>query len=109
MVSTRSRWPVFSDRLGRYLPRISGDSELIKLKEHLGKEGLQNVEVIKGDKDDPKLPANRLDAALIVNAYHEMTEHEAMLRHVLTALKPGGTFILMEGIWDSRQAQSRDE
>ncbi len=94
---------------GKVLAEDISDSELIKLKEHLGKEGLQNVEVIKGDKDDPKLPANRLDAALIVNAYHEMTEHEAMLRHVLTALKPGGTFILMEGIWDSRQAQSRDE
>ena len=50
-----------------------------------------------------------LDAALIVNAYHEMTAHEAMLRHTLAALKPGGTFVLMEGIWYSRETQSRDE
>jgi hypothetical protein len=46
---------------------------------------------------------------LIVNAYHEMIEHEAMLRHVRAALKSGGAFVLMEGISDSREAQSRDE
>ena len=85
------------------------DTELVKLKQHLIEEGLKNVEVIKGVVDDPKLPKNRVDAALIVNAYHEMTAHEAMLRHTLAALKPGGTFVLMEGIWDSREAQSRDE
>ena len=67
------------------------------------------MEVIKGAEDDPKLPTDRLDAALIVNAYHEMTAHEAMLRHTLAALKPGGAFVLMEGIWDNREAQSRDE
>ena len=82
---------------------------LIKLKGHLSKEGLQNVEVIKGAVNDPMLPAGQLDAALIVNAYHEMTEHEAILRHVRAALKSGGTFVLMEGIWDSREGQSRDE
>lgn len=94
---------------GKVYAEDISDVELIKLKEHLGKEGLRNVEVIKGAVDDPKLPAGRLDAVLIVNAYHEMTEHDAMLRHTLAALKPGGTFVLMEGIWDSREAQSRDE
>jgi predicted methyltransferase len=85
------------------------DTELFKLKQHLNEDGLKNVEVIKGMEDDPKLPTNRVDAALIVNAYHEMTAHEAMLRHTLAALKPGGAFVLMECIWDSREAQSRDE
>jgi len=94
---------------GKVYAEDISDSELIKLKEHLAKEGLHNVEIIKGAVDDPKLPAGQLDAALIVNAYHEMTEHDVMLRHTLEALKPGGTFVLMEGIWESREAQSRDE
>ena len=94
---------------GKVYAEDISDAELIKLKEHLGKEGLKNVEVIKGAEDDPKLPADRLDALLIVNSYHEMTAHEAMLRHTLAALRPGGTFVLMEGIWDSREVQSRDE
>jgi len=85
------------------------DAALVKLRERLDKEGLQNVEVIKGAVDDPELPASRLDAVLIVNAYHEMTAHETMFRHVMAALKLGGTFVLMEGIWDSREGQSREE
>jgi precorrin-6B methylase 2 len=91
-----------------YAEDIDGTA-LFKLKESLSKEGLQNVEVIKGAEDDPKLPADRLDAVLIVNSYHEMIAHKAMLRHVRDALKPGGTFVLMEGIWENREAQSRDE
>jgi predicted methyltransferase len=94
---------------GKLYAEDISDAELIKLKEHLAEQSLTNVEVIKGAEDDPKLPADQLDAVLIVNAYHEMTAHEAMLRHVRDALKPGGTFLLMEGIWNSREAQSRDE
>ena len=85
------------------------DNALLKLKQHLSEEGLKNVEIIKGAEDDPRLPADRLDGALIVNSYHEMTAHEAMLHHTLAALKQGGVFVLMEGIWDSRETQSRDD
>jgi ubiquinone/menaquinone biosynthesis C-methylase UbiE len=91
-----------------YAEDISGDS-LATLKDELAKERLQNVEIIKGEEDDPKLPADQVDTVLIVNAYHEMTAHEAMLRHVQDALKPGGTFFLMDGAWDSRETQSREE
>ena len=94
---------------GKLYAEDISDEALIKLKEHLAKEGLQNVEVIKGAVDDPKLPEGQLDAALIANAYHEMTEHQTMLRHIRAALKSGGTLVLMEGIWDRREEQSRDE
>ena len=56
---------------GKVYAEDINDAELIKLKEHLAKEDLKNVEVIKGTEDDPKLPADRLDAALVVNAYHD--------------------------------------
>lgn len=85
------------------------DGELVRLKQHLGEEGLKNVAVIKGAEDDPKLPLNALDGALIVNAYHEMTAHDTMLHHVLSALKPHGVLVVMEGIWDTHEARSRDE
>ena len=82
---------------------------LAKLSRHLTDQGIKNAEVVKGKEDDPLLPPDSLDAVLIVNAYHEMPAHEAMLRHVRAALKRGGTFVLMEGIWDNREKQSRDE
>lgn len=94
---------------GKVFAEDINDGELTKLKEQLAKEGLQNVEIIKGAEDDPKLPADRVDTVLIVNAYHEMAAHEAVLRHVRDALKPGGTFFLMEGVWDNRETQSREE
>jgi ubiquinone/menaquinone biosynthesis C-methylase UbiE len=58
--------------------------------------GTTNVELIRGDENDPHLPAGRLDAALIVNAYHEFAEHQAMLAHILASLKPGGRLALVE-------------
>jgi len=85
------------------------ESALVKLKQHLAEDGLKNVEAIRGAADDPKLPAGALDGALIVNAYHEMTAHEAILRHVLAALKQGGVLVLMEGIWDKNETKPREE
>lgn len=60
------------------------------LKSAAKQRGLSQVEVIQGTENDPKLPEGALDAVLIVNAYHEMDEHDAMLKGILRALKPGG-------------------
>jgi rhodanese-related sulfurtransferase/predicted methyltransferase len=68
---------------------------LRELKAALG-DGAANVEVIRGDEDDPRLPSDRLDAALVVNAYHEFAEHRAMLAKMLAALKPGGRLAIVE-------------
>jgi ubiquinone/menaquinone biosynthesis C-methylase UbiE len=68
---------------------------LRELKAALGADN-NNVELIRGDENDPHLPAGRLDAALVVNAYHEFAEHQAMLARILAALKPGGRLALVE-------------
>jgi ubiquinone/menaquinone biosynthesis C-methylase UbiE len=94
---------------GRVYAEDISDAQLSKLKQHLGEEGLKNVDIIKGAVDDPKLPNEVLDGALIVNAYHEMTDHEAMLGHVISALKPGGVLVLMDGMWNEHEARSREE
>ena len=94
---------------GKVLAVDIDETALSKLKTQLADQGIMNVETVKGKEDDPFLTPESLDAVLIVNAYHEMTAHETMLRHVYAGLKPGGTFVLMEGIWDSRERQPRDE
>jgi len=94
---------------GRVYAEDISDDGLSKLKQKLGEQGLKNVEVIKGIPEDPKLPTEVLDGALIANAYHEMTDHEAMLKRVISALKPGGVLVLMDGMWDEHEARSRDE
>jgi ubiquinone/menaquinone biosynthesis C-methylase UbiE len=68
---------------------------LRELKAALGSDAA-NVELVRGEENDPKLPAGRLDAAVIVNAYHEFAEYQAMLRGIHAALKPGGRLVLVE-------------
>lgn len=54
------------------------------------REGLTNVRTVLGRGSDPRLPARSLDAVLIVDAYHEITERVTMLRNLGRALKPQG-------------------
>lgn len=86
-----------------------GDSQLDRLKQRLNNEGHRNVTVIKGTPTDPQLPASTLDAALIINAYHEMPEHQAMLEAIRQALTPTGRLVIVEPISDRRRAASRAE
>jgi ubiquinone/menaquinone biosynthesis C-methylase UbiE len=94
---------------GKVYAEDISDGQLRTLKQHLGEEGLTNVEIIKGAADDPKLPAAALDGVLIVNAYHEMTAHEAMLSHVISALKPHGVLVVMDGMWNDHESRPREE
>lgn len=55
-----------------------------------------NVEPHLGAIDDLKLPAASLDAALMVDAYHEFSHPREMLASLRTALKPGGRIFLLE-------------
>lgn len=54
------------------------------------REGLTNVRAVRGQNSDPKLPAGSLDAALVVDAYHEVEDRVTMLANLARALKPQG-------------------
>ncbi len=82
---------------------------LRRLRQRMADEQLANVEVVEGAADDPKLPAGALDAILIVNAYHEMNEHEAMLAKIRAALKPDGRLVILEPIAESRRDSARSD
>jgi ubiquinone/menaquinone biosynthesis C-methylase UbiE len=71
---------------------------LDRLTRRVTDAGLTNVQAILGTPSDPKLPQATLDAALIVNAYHEMREHQAMLAAIRRALKPGGRLVIVESV-----------
>jgi ubiquinone/menaquinone biosynthesis C-methylase UbiE len=80
-----------------------------RLRSRVKQDGLANVEVVKGEADNPHLPEAVLDAAVIVNAYHEMDEHVAMLRHLRSALKPGGRLVIVEPLSEAFRRASRAE
>lgn len=70
---------------------------------------LRNVEVVKGEVDDPKLPADRLSAILIVDTYHHFTDYPAMLEKMLHSLKPGGRLAIADYSIAAHRNQSRAE
>lgn len=84
-------------------------SKLDRLKKILEGRGLTNVEPVKGDYADPHLPAESLDAVLILDTYHEMDQHDEMLNRIKAALKPGGRLVLCEAIADSRRSATREQ
>lgn len=94
---------------GKVLAVDVGAAALRRLRARVTSEGWTNVDVIEGAVDDPKLPPASVDAILIVNAYHEMTEHQAMLAKMKAALKPEGRLVIVEPIAPSRRDGTRAE
>ena len=58
--------------------------------------GVDNIKTILGREDDPQLPPNSIDLALMVDAYHEFAYPREMMTGIVTALKPGGRVVLLE-------------
>ena len=75
-----------------------------RLEQLVSGQSLKNVELILGKADDPRLPYRSLDAALIVNAYHEMVRHSDMLREIHAALKPGGRLVILDNTPHNKDA-----
>jgi ubiquinone/menaquinone biosynthesis C-methylase UbiE len=59
-------------------------------------EGLTNVTTILGGMNDPKLPPESIDLALMVDVYHELQEPQLFLQRLKAAFKPGGRLVLLE-------------
>lgn len=58
--------------------------------------GMRNVETVLGTEKTPNLPAQSIDVALMVAAYHEFYYPWEMMTSIVEALKPGGKVILIE-------------
>jgi ubiquinone/menaquinone biosynthesis C-methylase UbiE len=66
------------------------------LEKRIKSAKLTNVRSILGSTDDPRLEPASIDLALMVDVYHELSQPQAMLRHIHDALKPGGRLVLLE-------------
>jgi cyclopropane fatty-acyl-phospholipid synthase-like methyltransferase len=53
------------------------------------KEQLKNVKAILSKPDDPSLPADSVDAVLMLKTYHEVAHPVSLLRNLRPALHPG--------------------
>jgi len=60
------------------------------------KENLLNIEPYLGTEDDPKLPANTLDSALMLKVYHEIAHPALVLANLHAAMKANARFGIID-------------
>ncbi len=77
------------------------------LKTQLKEGEIDNVEVVLGDEDDPKLFDNSLDAVLLVDTYHEIERYQKVLAHIKKALKPSGRLLVLEKLKEAHKHKDR--
>jgi FkbM family methyltransferase len=92
----------FSFRIAKLVPdgkvmAVDIQPEMLQIiEERKADENVSNIEGVRGEIDDPNLPANSIDAAIMVDAYHEFSHPFEMINGIYEALRPGGRIFLLE-------------
>jgi predicted O-methyltransferase YrrM len=63
------------------------------LRQRIKRAGVRNVTPVLNRDDDPMLPRDRCDLAVIINAYHHMDGRAAFLRRLVSRLPRGARVI----------------
>jgi ubiquinone/menaquinone biosynthesis C-methylase UbiE len=69
---------------------------LDKARAKAAKAGLTNVDFVLGSETDPKLPAGKVDAVLVLETYHHFDYPEKMLAGIARGLAPGGRLFIVD-------------
>jgi ubiquinone/menaquinone biosynthesis C-methylase UbiE len=71
--------------------------EMVSLLKRLAAEpGLNNIVPVQGEAGDPKLTADSVDEAVMVDVYHELEYPHEVVQNLIRALKPGGRLVFVE-------------
>jgi ubiquinone/menaquinone biosynthesis C-methylase UbiE len=66
------------------------------ISKRLAEKGIKNVSLVLGTMDDPKLPPNSLDLAILLSTYHEIAQPIDFMKKIKLALKPKGRLAILE-------------
>lgn len=66
------------------------------LARNVARAQLGNVVPVLGAPDDPRLPPDTLDLALMVDVYHELAAPQVFIRRLRASLKRTGRLVLLE-------------
>jgi ubiquinone/menaquinone biosynthesis C-methylase UbiE len=66
------------------------------MQRKMRRQGITNIELIKGTITDPMLPADSVDLILMVDVYHEFSHPWEMTEAMVQALRPGGRLVFVE-------------
>ncbi len=71
--------------------------EMIRLvREQVRRNKLSNVVLVLSKPDDPMLPPNSVDLALMVDVYHEIQNPDRFMPNLIRALREDGRLVLVE-------------
>lgn len=92
----------FSFRIAKLVPdgkvmAVDIQPEMLQLIENQkAADNVTNIEGVLGEIDNPNLAPNSIDAAIMVDAYHEFSHPFEMIDGLYKALKPGGRIFFLE-------------
>jgi len=84
------------DSQGKVYAEDVSSSVLEKIQTRAQQEHWDQIQTVQGTSGNPELPAGKLDAVLMMNAYHEMSDYDAMLQGIYKALKPGALLAIID-------------
>ncbi|PPK86556.1 FkbM family methyltransferase [Neolewinella xylanilytica] len=92
----------YTFRMARKAPRgkvfaVDIQPEMLDIMaRQIEREDIENVELIRGSETSPMLEANSVDLVTMVDVYHELSHPREIMQNIVSALKPGGRFVLLE-------------
>lgn len=66
------------------------DRELAQIRQQAEQKKLPQIQTIQGSQENPRLRSLSVDGVLVVDAFHEFTQPDAMMAGIVGALRPGG-------------------
>lgn len=66
------------------------------MEQKIQQNKIKNVELIQAEETSPILPENSIDMAFMVDVYHELSFPREVMEQIVSALKSGGRFVLLE-------------
>ncbi len=76
---------------------------LRQLSERIRQAKAKNVTVVRGAPHDPRLPNDSLDAATMIQMYHEVSDPYALLWNLAHSLKPGARVGILDSPYPTDQ------
>jgi ubiquinone/menaquinone biosynthesis C-methylase UbiE len=76
--------------------KVFGEDIQADFLERAKAKHVPNAELILGTVTDPKLPANSVDIALVLDVYHHFDYPDKMLQAIRSALKPGAHLVIVD-------------
>jgi SAM-dependent methyltransferase len=72
------------------------ESSLEHLRDRCKRLGLDNVDIIHGQVEDPLFPKDSLDMVFMILTYHHLAKPVALLKSLIPSLKLGATVVVVD-------------